>query len=146
MKKRKVRIGIAAKQIDGVEDTEPTVMNIFCDAEITDDGDNVYIEYGEHLSEDGEITQSKMIFAKKSPEMVSLVRTGEVTTSWLFSRGERYACSYNIDGMAFDFCIVTKALKNTLSLDGGVISVNYDMEVRGITISKNEYKLTVLKN
>ena len=147
MEKRKVKIGIAAKQTEGGEEcfAEPVTMNIICEAEITDDGDNIYIKYEEHLSEDGEVTHSKLLFSKSNPNTVSLVRSGEVTTSCSFSHGERCACSYNMGGLAFDFGVVTKALKNTLTLDGGSISMNYNMEVRGITMSRNEYRLTVLK-
>lgn len=147
MEKRQVKIGISAKQTDGMDEAaEPVVMNIISEAEITDDGENIYIEYEEHLSEDGDITNSKLIFSKKNPATVSLVREGEVTTSCSFTRGERCSCSYNIGGLALDFVVATKTLKNTLTLDGGVIAMNYDMEVRGITMSKNEYKLTVIKN
>lgn len=148
MESKKVKIGIIAKQTDGGEESsaEPTVMNIICEGEITDDGDNIYIEYEEHLSENDEVTRSRLVFAKDNPGTVSLIRSGEVTTSCSFACGERCAYAYNIDGLSFDFCVVTKSLKNTLTLDGGSISMQYNMEVHGITMSRNEYRVTVIKS
>lgn len=147
METRKVKIGISAKQTEGGEgyNAEPVTMNVICEADLTDDGDNVYIEYEEHLSDDGGVTHSKLVFSKNKPETVSLIRSGEVSTVCSFTAGERYACSYNMGGLVLDFCIVTKALKNTLTFGGGNITLNYNMEVRGIVMSRNEYKLTVIK-
>lgn len=148
MENRKVKIGISAKQTEGGEGypAEPFVMNIICEGEITDDGDNIYIEYEEHLSDDGGVTHTKITFSKSRPETVSLIRSGEVNTICSFTAGERYACSYDMGGLLLDFCIVTKTLKNNMSFGGGSISMSYNMEVRGIAMSRNEYKLTVIKN
>ena len=147
METKKVRIGISAKQTEGGDgyDAEPVSMNVICEAELTDDGENVYIEYEEHLSDDGGVTHTKLVFSKNRPETVSLIRSGEVSTVCSFTEGERYACSYNMGGLMLEFCIVTKALKNNLSVNGGSITLNYNMEVRGIVMSRNEYKLKVIK-
>ena len=103
------------------------------------------IEYEEHLSKDGETTRTKLFWKKEEPKSVSMFRTGEVSMACLFSSGERCACSYKTQDLTLEFFIVTKSVKNTLSLSGGSIGVSYNMEVKGITVSRNEYKLTVIK-
>ena len=75
-----------------------------------------------------------------------MVRTGLVKMACSFAEGERFNCVYSMsDGIALDFCMVTKELENTVSLGGGRLIVKYNIEVRGLVISKNEYRLTVLK-
>ena len=145
--KRNVRIGISAKQTEGDEsyDSEPVSMNVICDGVITEENANVCIEYEEHLSKDGEMTRTKLFWKKEEPKSVSMFRTGEVSMACLFSSGERCACSYKTQDLTLEFFIVTKSVKNTLSLSGGSIGVSYNMEVKGITVSRNEYKLTVIK-
>lgn len=145
--KRNVRIGISAKQTEGDEsyDSEPVSMNVICDGVITEEDGNVFIEYEEHLSKEGEMTRTKLFWKKEEPKSVSMFRTGEVSMACLFSDGERCACSYKTQDLTLEFFIVTKSVKNTLSLSGGSIGVSYNMEVKGITVSRNEYKLTVIK-
>ena len=148
MEIKKVKIGISAKQYDDVMDTgaEPSVMNVFCEAMITDDGENIIVEYEEFLVDGGGVTNTKILFNKKDPYTVSLMRSGVVEMVCTFADGERYNCAYRMaDGIALDFCIVTKELKNTLSFDGGSISLNYNVEVRGLVVTRNEYRLTIIK-
>lgn len=147
METRNVRIGICAKQTDDMSpDAEPTVMNIFCEAKLTDDGKEFTVEYEEFLVDGGGSTDTKLIFKKDEPGVVSMVRTGLVKMACSFSDGERFNCVYSMsDGISLDFCMVTKGLENTLSMEGGRLLVKYNIEVRGLVVSKNEYRLTVLK-
>ena len=147
METRKLRIGICAKQTDDLSpEAEPTVMNVFCEASVTDDGEEITVEYDEYLVEGGGSTHTKLIFKKNEPGSVSMVRTGLVKMACSFAKGERFNCVYSMsDGIALDFCMVTKELENTVSLGGGRLIVKYNIEVRGLVISKNEYRLTVLK-
>ncbi len=146
MESKKVKIGICAKQTDDMSPgAEPSVMNVFCEAVLTDDGKNFTVEYEEFLVDGGGVTNTKLVFAKNAPNVVSMVRTGLVKMACSFSHGERFNCVYSMaDGISLDFCMVTKELTNTLSLDGGRLLVKYNIEVRGLVISENEYRLTVI--
>ena len=65
METRKLRIGICAKQTDDLSsEAEPTVMNVFCEASVTDDGEEITVEYDEYLVEGGGSTHTKLIFKK----------------------------------------------------------------------------------
>jgi uncharacterized beta-barrel protein YwiB (DUF1934 family) len=145
---KKVKIGISAKQYEGDESysSEPAVMNVLCEALLTENGDEFTVEYDERISEDGGVTHTKLVFGKKAPGRVSMVRTGEVNMSCMFFAGGRCNCNYVMEGgIALDFCMVTKTLSNTVSMEGGTLAMTYNMEVRGVTLSRNEYKLTVIK-
>ncbi len=146
MESKKVKIGICAKQTDDMSpEAEPSVMNVFCEAVLTDDGENFTVEYEEFLVDGGGVTNTKLVFAKNAPGVVSMVRTGLVKMACSFSHGERCNCVYSMaDGISLDFCMVTKELANTLSLGGGRLLVKYNIEVRGLVISENEYRLTVI--
>ncbi|MBQ9745800.1 MAG: DUF1934 domain-containing protein [Clostridia bacterium] len=148
MEFKKVKIGISAKQHEGDVsfDSEPMVMNILCEALLADSGDEFSIEYDERVSEDGDVTHTKLVFGKENPGKVSMVRTGEINMSCTFFAGGRCNCNYAMQGgISLDFCMVTKTLKNTVSLGGGTLAMTYNMEVRGVTMSRNEYRLTVIK-
>ena len=148
MRSKKVKIGISSKQIENImdQDSEPVVMNVLCEAVITDDGDNIIIEYEEFLVDGGGVTNTKILFSKSNPYTVSLMRSGLVEMVCSFSDGERFNCAYRMsDGIALDFCIATKELKNTLTFDGGNLYLNYTVEVRGLVINRNEYRLHIIK-
>lgn len=148
MESKKVKIGISAKQYDDIMDegAEPSVMNIFCEAMITDDGENIIVEYEEFLVDGGGVTNTKILFNKQDPYTVSLMRSGMVEMVCSFAHGERFNCAYRMaDGIALDFCVVTKELKNTLSFAGGSLFLDYTVEVRGLVVTKNEYRLNIIK-
>ena len=144
---KKVKIGISAKQCEGDVslDTEPLVMNILCEALLTESNDEFSIEYDERISDDGGITHTKLVFGKDDPGKVSMVRHGEINMSCTFFAGGRCNCNYAMQGgISLDFCMVTKTLSNTVSMGGGTLAMVYNMEVRGVTVSRNEYRLTVI--
>ena len=104
---KKVKIGISAKQYEGDAsmDSEPMVMNVLCEAVLTEDGDEFSVEYDERISEDGEVTHTKLVFGKSNPSKVSMVRTGEVNMSCTFFAGGRCNCNYAMQGgISLDFC------------------------------------------
>lgn len=145
---KKVKIGISAKQFEGDVsfDSEPMTMNILCEAVLTENGDEFSIEYDERIGDDGGITHTKLVFGKNAPGKVSMVRHGEVNMACTFFAGGRCNCNYAMQGgISLDFCMVTKTLSNTVSMAGGTLAMAYNMEVRGVTLSRNEYKLTVIK-
>ena len=142
---KKVKIGISAKQYEGDVsfDSEPMVMNVLCEALLTENGDEFSIEYDERVSEDGGVTHTKLVFGKGNPGRVSMVRTGEINMSCTFFAGGRCNCNYAMQGgISLDFCMVTKTLTNTVSMGGGTLAMAYNMEVRGVTMSRNEYIIT----
>ena len=148
MRVKKVKIGISAKQFEGdvSMNSEPMTMNVLCEALLTENGDEFTIEYDERISEDGDVTHTKLVFGKVSPCKVAMVRTGEVNMSCTFFAGGRCNCNYIMQGgISLDFCMVTKTLSNTVTMDGGTLAISYNMEVRGVTMSRNEYRLTVIK-
>lgn len=145
-KTRHIRVGISAKQTEGDEfyKSEPNFMSVICDAVITESDSRISIEYDERLSGDEAVTKTTLFFDKNASETVSMFRLGDVSVSCSFSQGERCACFYKTGELSLDFFIVTKSVKNSLTFSGGGISLCYNMEVKGITISRNEYKLHVI--
>ena len=95
---KKVKIGISAKQYEGDVsfDSEPMVMNVLCEALLTENGDEFSIEYDERVSEDGGVTHTKLVFGKGNPGRVSMVRTGEINMSCTFFAGGRCNCNYSV--------------------------------------------------
>ena len=78
-------------------------------------------------------------------DMVTLYRIGPVNSGLVFAEGKAFDCiNYSPVGMQpFRICVRTKSLKNTLSMDGGKLNIDYSVEVAGNLAEKNKLSLSV---
>lgn len=70
-------------------------------------------------------------FEEDNPEIVTMIRTGTVTTALVFEEGKRHVCAYNTDEMAFEICVNTSKVDNRMTAQGGEIILDYCIEFRG---------------
>lgn len=88
-------------------------------------------------------SRTSVSFDYKNPGVVSMIRTGSVSTVLIFEEGKRNICAYNTELMAFEICINTFKVTNNLSLDGGDIDIKYTVEFRGATTEHAHVHLKV---
>ena len=77
-------------------------------------------------------TTVKVCWNAKEPQIVSVMRSGEVGTVMTFEEGRRHISAYSMPGMSFELC--TRALRVDNSFDGkegGEIYLDYIIEIRG---------------
>ena len=98
---------------------------------ISDDGE-VELSYLENDGTGLEGTVVKLVFNKNNPDLISMLRLGNMSTMLSFEAGKRYKSVYKTPYMPFDLTVNTLEVDNSL-LDDGSLYLNYLMEVRGLS-------------
>lgn len=81
-------------------------------------------------------------FERDNPGIVSMIRTGSVTTALVFEEGKRHICAYNTDIMAFELCVKTSEVRNDMTELGGELELDYCIEFRGASTEHTHIRLT----
>ena len=137
MEKNDIRLKITSidyspmEEEDGDKDAAPELTEYITDAEYIRD-ENCEIIYRESEELGMGDTVVKICWLEKEPQVVSVVRGGEVETVMTFEMGKRHISSYSMPGMSFELC--TRALRVDNRFDpktGGDIYLDYIIEIRG---------------
>ena len=76
-------------------------------------------------------TKVKLVFNKEDPLLISMLREGQMNTMLSFEAGKRHKSIYHTPYMPFDLTVNTIEVENNI-LDGGMLYLNYIMEVHGL--------------
>ena len=143
MREDKVKILIKSQQID-IDDPSPYVIEFATDGKIKDDGDTVTIKYDEYLEEDtNSVAHTSLMFSRNNPGTVTLSRSGAVSSTCVFTEGERHKMLYTMDIGTLEFGVLTRNLQNTIKNKSGNIRMKYDTEVRGSVVKQCDFKITI---
>ncbi len=82
-------------------------------------------------------------FSLNSPEIVTMLRTGSVTTALVFEKGKRHHCVYNTPYMTFEVCVHTLDVKNDIEKNGSV-SIDYIVEIRGARAERTKFSMRIM--
>lgn len=69
-------------------------------------------------------------FARNTPGLVTMMRTGSVRTALVFEKGKRHICVYHTPFSDFEVCVHTEEVKNEL-LTRGRMELDYLVEIHG---------------
>ncbi|MBQ8432669.1 MAG: DUF1934 domain-containing protein [Clostridia bacterium] len=69
-------------------------------------------------------------FDKTAPGLITMMRTGPVSTALVFEEGQRHICVYNTPFSTMEVCTITKRIENRL-LTAGEIELDYQLEIQG---------------
>ena len=128
---------------DILEDQEPEgPIEMFSEGELYITSDRVIIAYDESDLTGMEGSRTQVRFERSSPELVTMMRSGTVSTILVFEEGKRHICTYQTPYMPFEICVLTKSVKNTL-LENGVIELDYIVEIRGAQAERTQFKIEV---
>lgn len=134
--------------IDDEELNEEQVMESGDELEMTvdgflsDEGDKVEITYEESELTGMEGASTKVYFEKSTPELLTMLRGGSVTTAMVFEAGRRHICIYETPIMPFELCIYTRKIKNEL-LSEGRLSLDYIVEFKGAQAERTVFELEI---
>lgn len=131
--------GDIAAAFDG--DVDCTTLTTECT--IADKGGKIEIEYGESEITGMEGATTRVVFDKKEPTLVSILREGSVSTALVFEESKRHHCVYQTPYFPIEMCINTITLENGLSYEGGRLVAEYLVEMNGILAEKTQITLTV---
>lgn len=124
-------------------ESEPEKMEIKTVGTYSECDGRTEISYDETELTGMEGARTSVHFDANSPEVVTMLRTGSVTTALVFEKGKRHHCVYNTPYMTFEVCVHTLDVKNGL-LKNGSISIDYIVEIRGARAERNKFSMKVM--
>ena len=124
-------------------DSEPEKMEIKTVGTYSVCDGRAEISYDETELTGMEGAKTSVHFDVNSPDVVTMLRTGSVTTALVFEKGKRHHCVYNTPYMTFEVCVHTLDVKNELS-EKGDISIDYIVEIRGARAERNKFSMKIM--
>lgn len=125
------------------ESPEPEIMDINSFGNYVDDGERISISYNESEATGMEGSLTTVTFLKSDPSVVSMIRSGLVSTTLVFEEGKRHHCMYKTPFMPFEVCIRTIKVDNTI-IGFGSLSLDYIVEIRGAKAERTRFSFQIL--
>ncbi|MFA6947596.1 MAG: DUF1934 domain-containing protein [Eubacteriales bacterium] len=127
-------------KISDLHKPNPEGQSIRCitDGLLRIDDNRIEIEYDEQ--EEAGFGQTKTMFCldTHNPGLVTLARTGDSKSCLVFnSDARRQLCSYALAEGSLSFTVVTREINNSVSADGGKLSLDYELEFNGEKLERN---------
>lgn len=154
---RSVRVRIASDKYDNTdaiatpvifdEDQSPKTHEdhfdfVTADGKLISRDGTVTLLYDDNEVFDGESTKTSISFSETEPNVLTLIRDGNVSTAMVFEEGKRHISVYNTPFMPFELCISTLKVRNRL-LSYGYIELDYVIEIHGVQTERTIMKITV---
>lgn len=121
---------------------ENSVIEMTSEGLLRTEGKRVVISYDESELTGMQGSRTEVGFDLDSPELITMMRTGSVTTALVFEKGKRHICTYRTEYMPFEICVNTKDVKNDL-LVSGVIELDYIIEIRGAQAERTFFRIEI---
>ncbi len=127
---------------DASADGEPERMQIKTVGtfEIVGDRANIYYEETELTGMSG--SRTEVSFDMRDAGIVTMMRTGGVSTALVFEEGKRHHCVYNTPYMPFEVCVHTLEVKNRIP-ESGLLELDYIVEIRGARAERNKFSMRI---
>lgn len=126
--------------------SEPERIEFSTEGTLSDDGKRIEISYDESDLCGMNGSRTTLLFDKISPNLITMVRTGEYNASLVFNAvGQRQRCMYDTGILPpFELSVLTRRIDNCLSYEnGGTLSLDYIIEMRGVKTEYNSMFLEV---
>ncbi len=112
------------------------------DAYMVEDDGRVILCYLESL--DGETEQlCEIHFDKSVPGLVTVCKTGMATSTMTIEVGRRHSCLYRTPFMDFEMRVRALRVDNTVTEKGGVLRLDYALEIRGAEAHRTVMEITL---
>lgn len=120
----------------------PEVSEMLVEGRLITTTHRVELVYEESFSSEMGSTITKIGFDRAAPDMITMLRSGAVSTALVFENRRRHICVYNIPSAGFEVCISTVSVDNRLLTDGE-LSLDYYMEIHGVQTDHCKLRLTI---
>lgn len=129
-------------EISAMLEPEKTEIKTFGTFTLTDDGRaEVCYKESEETGMSGSVTT--LSFAPEHPEIVTMTRTGFVSTTLVFEKGKRHHCVYNTPYMPFEVCVKSIKVSNHI-VAMGLLELDYFVEIRGAKAERTKFLMNVM--
>lgn len=120
------------------EKMEIKTLGKFC---INDGRAEISYDESEITGMKGSVTS--VSYGVTAPEVVTMLRTGEVSAALVFEKGRRHHCVYSTPYMPFEVCVKTFDVKNRLA-ESGELELDYVVEIRGAAAERNKFYMKIM--
>ncbi len=102
-----------------------------------------YLSYTETAPEISESVETLISFQLTDPKCVTVTRNGEFSSAFTLCGGKRLFSTYNTPFGTIDMCIFARKVENSLSLSDGALSLDYAVELKGLTAQRTKMDIKV---
>lgn len=131
--------------MEGNDEPYSDVSEFVTDAEFVNDDrcDLIYKESSELGMGDSTV---KISWLREDPQIITIMRTGDVETVMAFEPGRRHITAYSMPEMSFELCTHTLKAENTFDGESGELYLDYIIEIRGGFAGRRKMKIELLPN
>jgi uncharacterized beta-barrel protein YwiB (DUF1934 family) len=122
---------------------EPEKMEIKTLGKFKIDGGRAEVSYEESEATGMEGSVTAVSFDMTNTGIVTMIRTGMVSTALVFEKGKRHHCVYNTPYMPFELCVKTFEVKNRIPEDG-MLELDYIIEIRGAKAERTKFSMKIM--
>lgn len=120
------------------------VIEYTTEGALTKEDNRITVRYGESTEMGFDNTETMLSFDCDAPQIVTLVRTGDVSTVCRFDTNEpRQHCTYETGVMPLELTMNTRSVQNSIVNNSGKISLDYTIEMRGVKTERNRFSMEV---
>jgi uncharacterized beta-barrel protein YwiB (DUF1934 family) len=102
---------------------------------------NIQYEESELTGLGGSVTN--ISFDESNSALVTMSRTGHHNTFLTFEKGKRHLCAYDSLVQPYQLCVSTREVNNRLTGRGGVLELDYILEINGTSAEHSELCMRV---
>lgn len=135
--------GEEAEFLNELLSAEPLTTKIESEGEFEYKNGNIKISYEESEATGLDNCVTTVTFSDTEPGRVFIYRAGPVKTALMFCEGQRYISVYETEYGSFEVGIHTEKCDNKIGIDGGELSVVYNVELRGSEAEHTELYMKV---
>lgn len=137
--KKNVLLSIAStQQFEGCESEH---IDLMTEAKLYERNGKYYITYDETELTGLEGTRTMV---KMDGTTVSMIRTGTYPSELLFAEDQRHVGLYQTEFGALTISTHTSRLDNTIGENGGVLEIEYTIEVDNSMVGHHRFRMTVV--
>lgn len=137
--KKNVLLSIAStQQFEGCESEH---IDLMTEAKLYERNGKYYITYDETELTGLEGTRTMV---KMDGATVSMIRTGTYPSELLFAEDQRHVGLYQTEFGALTISTHTSRLDNTIGENGGVLEIEYTIEVDNSMVGHHRFRMTVV--
>lgn len=130
--------------ITGIQEIngEKNKIEVLTTGDYTEKNGHKYIKYKEYSNDDPNIS-SDTVVKVEGDDKVTVIRMGENSSRLILEKGRRHQCHYSTQAGDIMIGIFTNLIDQSLSEQGGEISVSYQLDFFSDVVSTNEFHIKI---
>ena len=124
-------------------EAENNSFSLVSEGELFLEENRLNLSYKEEAVEGIEGCTTIISFDINDPRCVTIERRGPFSSVFVISKGERLFSTYSTPFGVIDMCIFGKKVENSITEDGGTLSLDYAVELKGLTAQRTRMEIKI---